>query len=197
MTNDEEMVGKHIREARKKRGLSQVKLAKASDISSSTLSAYENSKKIPNLITSAKIARSLGVPIDWLYNGDESVAFINSSKDEGRKIVNCIHVLWELGVINYYDDRSSGSFYGNTAYGGSGSNCYLTITNYALPITRLIGRLNEYRENEDTYSEPEQFIEMQLASIATEINKSKNNCKEKQQGKGINLSSRNGISKRK
>ena len=82
------------------------------EISNSTLSAYENSKKIPNLITIAKIAKALGVSIERLYYGDENISFVNSVPDEGRKIVNCVYVLWDLKVISYYENLMSHGIWG-------------------------------------------------------------------------------------
>ena len=99
MENYEAGIGKNIKEVRNGLGYSQEKLARMCDISNSTLSAYENSKKIPNLITIAKIAKALGVSIERLYYGDENISFINTVPDEGRKIVNCVYVLWEMRVI--------------------------------------------------------------------------------------------------
>ena len=79
MENNGEKIGINIREVRTGLGYSQDKLAKKCEMSSSTLSAYENSKKTPNLITIAKIAKALGVSIERLYYGDDSIAFVNDS----------------------------------------------------------------------------------------------------------------------
>ena len=72
---------------RNERGLSQEKLAERCNISNTTLSMYENSKKIPSLSTIAKIAKSLGVSIERLYYGDENSSFINSEPDLGKKLL--------------------------------------------------------------------------------------------------------------
>ena len=53
----EEKIGGNIREVRLQKRYSQEKLAGLCGISNTTLSAYENSKKIPNLTTVAKIAK--------------------------------------------------------------------------------------------------------------------------------------------
>ncbi|MDO4393735.1 MAG: helix-turn-helix transcriptional regulator [Bacillota bacterium] len=103
----EDLIGNNIREVRLERGLSQEALANACDFSNTTLSAYENGRKIPSLVTIAKIAKQLNVSIERLYYGDENNAFIISAPDEGRKIVNSIFLLWEQGVISYYRNYNS------------------------------------------------------------------------------------------
>ena len=83
-------IRKNIREVRNEKGLSQQALAEKCGFSNTTLSSYENSKKIPGLVTIATIAQNLGVSIERLYYGDENNAFINSVSDDGRKIVNSV-----------------------------------------------------------------------------------------------------------
>lgn len=164
MENNEARIGGNIKEVRLELGYSQEKLANMCDMSNSTLSAYENSKKIPNAVTLAKIAKALGVSIDRLYYGDENISFINSVPDEGRKIVNCVYVLWELGVID--------SVLHHVSVGGTTdpTGYYISILKYIIPIDRLLCALKEYRKNKGTYKEPEKYLEMLLSSVATEIN---------------------------
>ena len=171
MENYEAGIGGNIKEVRLGLGYSQEKLANMCEISNSTLSAYENSKKIPNLITIAKIAKALGVSIERLYYGDENISFVNSVPDEGRKIVNCVYVLWDLKVISYYENLMS---HGIDAYSmgrDEKHGIYLFIVKHAMSIRRLINSLNEYRDKKNTYPEPEKYLEMILSSVANEINK--------------------------
>ena len=174
MNNYEKNIGKNIREVRNERGLSQEKLAERCNISNTTLSMYENSKKIPSLSTIAKIAKSLGVSIERLYYGDENSSFINSEPDLGKKIVNSIYFLWEAGIIEYYENYMSGGV-GMAMYNigceREPVGLMLNIMKYASSIRRLVYSLNEYKKNKDTYPEPEKYLEMLLASVATEINK--------------------------
>jgi transcriptional regulator with XRE-family HTH domain len=170
MNNYEEQIGGNIREVRLELGYSQDKLAKMCEISSSTLSAYENSKKIPNLITIAKIAKALEVSIERLYNGDENISFVKAVPDEGRKIVNCIYVLWKLGVISYYENFMSIGRYIEHPGRPSENGFFLAINKYSWSIKRLITSLNEYRKMEETYDEPDKYLEMVLSSVAKEIN---------------------------
>lgn len=170
MKNYEAQIGGNIKEVRLGLGYSQEKLANMCEMSNSTLSAYENSKKIPNLITIAKIAKALGVSIERLYYGDENIAFVNAVPDEGRKIVNCIYVLWSLGIVHYYENlMSSGMSMGYPEEPGR-NGFFLDIVRRPMSIRRLINSLNEYRSRENTYAEPEKYLEILLSSVATEIN---------------------------
>lgn len=169
MDINEREIGKNIRDARKEKGLSQDKLAKRCGISTSTLSLYENSKKTPNLITAGKIAGGLNVSIDRLCYGDESISFINQAPDEGRKIVNSIYMLWKSEVI--YQDVNFTGYHSDYTVETTKKKMYnLLIIKHANPIRRLVNGLNEYREKEATYDDPEVCLEILLASVAKEIN---------------------------
>ncbi len=199
MEKYEAQIGGNIKEIRVGLGYSQEKLAKMCAISNSTLSAYENSKKIPNLITIAKIAKALGVSIERLYYGDENISFINAVPDDGRKIVNCIQVLWNLGVINNHEDFiASGTSFKYTDCADK-NNYSLDVFKYPISIRRLIKLLNEYRSRERTYEEPEKYLEMQLQSVATEINneiEAKNETehqKKKNEGKSKDVDKKQGL----
>ncbi|MCR5516226.1 MAG: helix-turn-helix domain-containing protein [Lachnospira sp.] len=180
--NYEEHIGENIRSVRLAQGLSQQAVADLCGFSNTILSQYENGKKIPNLVTTAKIAKALNVSIDRLYYGDENNAFITMQSDDGRKIVNSIYLLWSKGVINYYGnpnyryeaiellaDGIDEEFYINGSY--------LKIKKHQEPIKRLIKQLNEFKERKDTYQTPDRFLEMIFDSVASEINKEIQNYK--------------------
>ena len=168
-----QLIGKHIKEVRLEKGLTQEKLAQMCGFSNTTLSAYENAKKFPNLDTTAVIAEKLNVSIERLYYGDENNAFISAAPDYGRKIVNAIYFLCIVGIIEYYENYMSGGL-GMAVYNPGSERepvgLMLNIMKHAKSIQRLVNSLNEYRKNEDTYPEPEKYLEMLLASVATEIN---------------------------
>ncbi len=163
----EDKIGTNIREARLNKRLSQEKLADLCGISNTTLSAYENSKKIPNLTTVAKIARSLDVSIERLYYGDDA-APIASEPNEGKRVVNAIYTLWSMGVISYYESFTAGVMihYDQTEAIGT----MLVLNRYKDQIRRLIGLLDEFKIRRKTYPEPEKYLELILASVAAEIN---------------------------
>ena len=76
MDRFEKKIGENIRDVRQEKKLSQDALAKKCGFSNTTLSSYENSRKIPSLSTIAKIAKNLDVSIERLYYGDDNNAFI-------------------------------------------------------------------------------------------------------------------------
>ena len=64
------MLAENIRRIRKKKGLSQEKLARSADISNNTLVKIEmGMAKEPTITTVRKIADALGVTIDELVRG--------------------------------------------------------------------------------------------------------------------------------
>lgn len=176
--NYEEHIGENIKSVRLSQGLSQQALADKCDFSNTILSQYENGKKTPNLVTTAKIAKALKVSIDRLYYGDENNAFINAESDTGRKIVNSVYLLWSQGVISYFENWG----YGYNSMAAMVSEfasedeiqkvgIFLNVKEHHAPIRRLINTLNEFRERKDTYPDPDAYLEMLFASVASEINK--------------------------
>lgn len=66
-------IGERIRKARKAKGISQLCLAMRIDASyQSYISQIERGEFTPKLATIKKIAKDLGVPVDWLINGEET-----------------------------------------------------------------------------------------------------------------------------
>ena len=171
MNKLEEGIGKNIREVRLEHGLSQETLAEKCGFSNTTLSAYENSRKIPNLTTIAKIAKQLNVRIERLYYGDENSSFIESESEDGKKIVNSIYLLWSLGVIGYYENFGNGMDWNEYVQAGNPKGIFLILLEYRTPIKRFINSLNEFKQNIDTYPDPDKYLEMLKASVATEISK--------------------------
>ena len=62
-----------LREIRKKRGLSQVKVAMDLNISREALSYYENGKRNPDLQMLRLLSEYFDVSIDYLVNGKEFI----------------------------------------------------------------------------------------------------------------------------
>ncbi len=157
----EKRLGNNLRQLREEKGYSQNHLASLCDMSNTTISAYEHSVKTPNLITVAKMAKGLEVSIDRLFYGDENSQFITSAENKGRKIVNCIYVLWDLGII---------FFVGNALEVGKNSGATMSFSPLANSIRRLLHSLNDYRNLKSTYPDPDKYLEMLLSSVANEIN---------------------------
>jgi transcriptional regulator with XRE-family HTH domain len=52
--------------AREERGISQAMLSIKSGIPQRSVSVYERDKTVPTLLAAAKLAKALGVSLDWL-----------------------------------------------------------------------------------------------------------------------------------
>ena len=167
MINYDDNIGPNIVQVRHEKDISQAELSGLSGISTSTLSAYENSKKYPNVNTLGKIAVSLGVSIDRLYFGDANDAFISAVPDIGRRVVNAIYLLWEQRIISLYDYYAFGFPPNN---GNKPNSVVLYVHRFGEQIQRLISSLDEYSLKKKTYSDPDQYLEMLLSSVANEIN---------------------------
>jgi len=185
MENYEEYIGKNIKEVRLEKNLSQQAVADRCGFANTVLSAYENNKKTPNLITIATIARALDVSIERLYYGDDNNAFINSVSDDGRKIVNSIYLLWELGVISYFENYTHDMYEYSDNMKPAG--LFLHIVDYSTQIKRFINSLNEFERIKETYPEPEKYLEMLKVSIATEINNQIKAQKEAEEKRELDL----------
>lgn len=170
MENYEELIGKNIKEVRQSRGLSQEVLSDMCGFSNTTLSAYENGRKIPSLTTIAKIAKELNVSIERLYYGDENNAFIIAAPDEGKKIVNSIYYLWSAGVIAYYENYINGMDPYDYGQSKGPKGVYIYLQKFSSQIKRLILSLNEFESKKDTYPDQDKYLELLLSSVATEIN---------------------------
>ena len=156
---NEELIGKRIKDIRTSKGLSQEELHKKTGIQNTVISAFEHGKRTPNLQSLAKIAHALGVTIDELYFGDESIAFIEKAPNKGAKIANCIYELMKENVITtiYRDERTKIT--------------NIDVNKYQYPIKCLIDNLKDFFQRYDTYSDPENFSNQIKESVATEINK--------------------------
>jgi transcriptional regulator with XRE-family HTH domain len=66
-------LGGRIRKRRQVMKLTQQELGKALDLTPQHISAIEQDKRTPSLASLAKIAEELGVSVDYLLTGQESV----------------------------------------------------------------------------------------------------------------------------
>ena len=65
---------KGLREIRKQKGYSQLKVAMDLSISREALSYYENGKRSPDLAMLVRLSEYFDVSIDYLIRGDEFVS---------------------------------------------------------------------------------------------------------------------------
>jgi transcriptional regulator with XRE-family HTH domain len=66
-------LGQRIRNRRQELKLTQQQLAKALDLTSQHISVIEQDKRTPSLASLAKMAEELGVSVDYLITGRESI----------------------------------------------------------------------------------------------------------------------------
>ena len=62
---------KGLREIRKKKGFSQLKVAMDLNITREALSYYENGKRVPSLVMPVMMSGYFNVSIDFLITGEE------------------------------------------------------------------------------------------------------------------------------
>lgn len=92
------MIGDRIREARKRKRLTQEQLAEIADISVTFLGEIERNKKLPGLYIFTRIVMALDVSADYIlrdilpsgqpYVDDETVRRLGKLSPEHRKIIN-------------------------------------------------------------------------------------------------------------
>ena len=148
-----ELIGRHIREARKKKGWTQQRLSDATGVTTSAISAYENGLKTPSLDTLDRFARALESTLDLLCYGNESEAFIERAGSSGRIVANCINELWSHHVLASFED----------------STPYMRILCYEPQIRRLINSLDDFRDRERLLPDPKDYLEQLLESTARDI----------------------------
>lgn len=64
-------IGRNVRKYRKIKGLTLRKLGEASTLAESTISDIENDKSMPSIKALTRIAKALGVDLDYLLKEDE------------------------------------------------------------------------------------------------------------------------------
>lgn len=66
------MVRNDVKERRLGRGLSQAELAKAVHVSRQTINSIETAKYVPSLPLALALGRFFGVPVEEMFDADES-----------------------------------------------------------------------------------------------------------------------------
>ena len=77
-----------LRDRRTELGLTQRGLAEVAGVSSSAVSSYEKYDKIPPLDIAAKIAKALGVTLEWLSGDDSPVFQVKTVGDVARVLMH-------------------------------------------------------------------------------------------------------------
>lgn len=87
MKSNTYIIGKRIKEQRKKLGLTQTEIKSAVGISSGNLSDIENGNRLPAAATLIQLASVLQCSIDWMLTGILPASEIPSSKDPNETIL--------------------------------------------------------------------------------------------------------------
>ena len=90
-------IGKRIKQARQAKGLSQMELAEAVDISVSFLSNIEVGRQSMNIKTLIAISDALDVSTDWILRNDTQAATSVTAEEIARELDGC--TLRERGVL--------------------------------------------------------------------------------------------------
>ena len=160
-------IGKRIRQAREDIGMNQRELGEKIGMSDSQLSAYENGKKSIGLTTLARIAVATNKTIDEIYFGSEATKPITKSNDVSELIVNCFDALFEKKIIKYADYLLR---YNPTTCDYETTEC-IDVMKYDEEIFELLQNLKQFKNNEDSYLDAQQFKKQLLASAANKIKK--------------------------
>lgn len=151
-------IGRNIKMVRSEKGMTQHDVYKATGISTSQLSSYENGKQMIGLVTLAKIAVALGTSIDRLYFGTPSEALLNETEDFGETVVNCFKKLYELGVIS------------NVRYSmGTGIDSAV-VDKCAYELARMFSALHDFSYRKNYYPDADAFLDQLYKSVSNEIN---------------------------
>ncbi len=93
----------NLKKYRKERGITQIRLSIAAEVSQETISAYESGKAMPSAETLIKIADFLGVSVDFLLDRTDN-PLVNTKKDinsEMMDIYNNLDKRQKEYVLNY------------------------------------------------------------------------------------------------
>ncbi len=161
---DETRMGKNIKRIRNEKNLTQQQVASASGIQNTVISAFENGKKVPGLITLIKLSEAMKVSLDELVFGTPADRIITTD-EEAEVIVRCVYELWKRNMISKPYDIINNEYFSTVSYGLVRFGC-------AFAIDRLLQQLKDHKDNESTYSMPEEHIKQILESSANEIKRS-------------------------
>ena len=90
---EKNMIGKYLRDLRRRRGMSQQELALALGVSKQTISNWEVGRKVPRMKAVEKIANVFGVSRNSILAG-LPVEMLEQEGQEDRKVVESLGVVW-------------------------------------------------------------------------------------------------------
>lgn len=83
---------KNLKNYRNEKGITQIRLSIAAEVSQETISAYESGKAMPSAETLIKIADFLGVSVDFLLDRTDN-PLMNINKDINSEMLNIYNQL--------------------------------------------------------------------------------------------------------
>lgn len=87
-----------LKNARLAKGLSQRKLAEMVHVAPASLNAYEKGDKKPTVDVAYRMAQTLGVSLDWLFDEDMTQEQSNLAARSQGDIARAIHILCTSGL---------------------------------------------------------------------------------------------------
>lgn len=151
-------LGGRIRKLRLMKGWSQDVLADQIMTKYSTISAYENNKKVPGIDVLSRLADVLDTSIDFLWRGNEVQSGLKKN-DPGMLVVNSAMILSKYGFLLICD---KGPLFENGKY--------LRLHNES-PLFNLLLNIEQVESNRDDYENPDSMIKEYKISTASKINK--------------------------
>lgn len=161
-------IGKRIKEAREKAGLTQNRLHQLTNISITQISAYENGNRNIGLFSLKKIADATDTTMDELYSGKGEEKPLLTANNEGKLIINCITALFESGVITSLPKNNPNDFV------PMGLEYYYQIgfCDYVEILDDYVRKLTDYEKNKENYPNPKDFKSQLAEASAKKINDS-------------------------
>lgn len=83
---------KNLKNYRNEKGITQIRLSIAAEVSQETISAYESGKAMPSAETLIKIADFLGISVDFLLDRTDN-PLMNINKDINSEMLNIYNQL--------------------------------------------------------------------------------------------------------
>lgn len=83
----------NLKKIRKEKGITQIRLSIAAEVSQETISAYESGKAMPSAETLIKIADFLNVSIDYLLDRTDIPIVNTSSNNDDNELLSIFHML--------------------------------------------------------------------------------------------------------
>ena len=105
------LLGQRILNERKAKGIKRVTLAKRIGVQSQTLAKYESGEASPKAIVLAKIARELGVSVDFLMFGNELEKEMSGEQDETIAMLHATRLLLRTHGIFFNEKMQLGIAY--------------------------------------------------------------------------------------